>query len=230
MSPVDLIWTLVGFFLTLLVFSYIFGDNPVFRLVSYIFVGVIAGYGVILAFYQVLLPRLFFPLLSGSLDQRLLAGIGLILSLLLLAKLFPRLSSLGNISMAYLVGAGAAVAIGGALIGTLFGQTLGTFSLFDFQLGASQGRNPFAQLIEGLILLVGIITTLAYFHFGTVNKPGQESKRLPIIDSLGHVGQVFIAITLGALFAGVFAASIAALIDRLDFILNVLTNVIPKIF
>jgi hypothetical protein len=230
MPSVDLIWTLIGFFLTLLVFSYIFGDNPVFRLVSYIFVGVIAGYGVILAFYQVLLPRLVFPLLSGSLDQRLLAGIGLILSLLLLAKLVPRLSSLGNISMAYLVGAGAAVAIGGALIGTLFGQTLGTFSLFDFQLGANQGRNPFAQLFEGLILLAGIITTLAYFHFGTVNKPEQESKRLPFIEALGRVGQVFIAITLGALFAGVFSASVAALIDRLDFILNVLSNVIPKIF
>jgi hypothetical protein len=230
MPPVDLIWTLVGFFLTLLVFSYIFGDNPVFRLVSYIFVGIIAGYGVILAFYQVLLPRLVFPLLSGSLDQRLLAGIGLVLSLLLLAKLFPRLSSLGNISMAYLVGAGAAVAIGGALIGTLFGQTLGTFSLFDFQLGANQGHNPFLQLVEGLILLAGIITTLAYFHFGTVNKPDQEPKRLPLIDALGRVGQVFIAITLGALFAGVFSASVAALIDRLDFILNVISNVIPKIF
>ncbi|HMD87710.1 MAG TPA: hypothetical protein VKF38_00980 [Anaerolineaceae bacterium] len=230
MSPVDLIWTLIGFFLTLLVFSYIFGDNPVFRLVSYIFVGVIAGYGVILVFYQVLLPRLFFPLLSGSLDQKLLAGVGLILSLLLLTKLFPRLSNLGNISMAYLVGAGAAVAIGGALIGTLFGQTLGTFSLFDFQLGASQGRNPFIQILEGLIILVGIITTLAYFHFGTMNTPGQDPKRLPIIESLGRVGQGFIAITLGALFAGVFSASIAALIDRLGFILNVLSNVFPKIF
>jgi hypothetical protein len=230
MPSVDLIWTLIGFFLTLLVFSYIFGDNPVFRLVSYIFVGVIAGYGVILAFYQVLLPRLVFPLLSGSLDQRLLAGVGLVLSLLLLAKLVPRLSGLGNISMAYLVGAGAAVAVGGAVIGTLFGQTLGTFSLFDFQLGANQGRNPFIQLVEGLILLVGIITTLAYFHFGTVNKPDQESKRLPFIEALGRVGQVFIAITLGALFAGVFSASIAALIDRLDFILNVISNVIPKIF
>jgi hypothetical protein len=230
MPPVDLIWTLIGFFLTLLVFSYIFGDNPVFRLVSYIFVGIIAGYGVILAFYQVLLPRLVFPLLSGSLDQRLLAGVGLVLSVLLLAKLVPRLSSLGNISMAYLVGAGAAVAIGGAVIGTLFGQTLGTFSLFDFQLGANQGRNPFIQLFEGLILLVGIITTLAYFHFGTVNKPDQEPKRLPFIEALGRVGQVFIAITLGALFAGVFSASIAALIDRLDFILNVISNVIPKIF
>ncbi|MDR3575511.1 MAG: hypothetical protein P4L50_16755 [Anaerolineaceae bacterium] len=231
MPPIELIWTLVGFFLTLLVFSYIFGDNPVFRLVSYIFVGVVAGYGVILAFYQVILPRLVFPLLSGTFDQRfLVAGIGLVLSLLLLAKLFPRISSLGNISMAYLVGAGAAVAIGGALIGTLFGQTLGTFSLFDFGLGASHGINPVVQLVEGLIILAGIITTLAYFHFGTVNKPGQESKRLPVIESLGRVGQVFIAITLGALFAGVFSASVAALIDRLDFILNVITNVIPKIF
>jgi len=32
------------------------------------------------------------------------------------------------------------------------------------------------------------------------------------------VGQVFLAVTLGALFAGVFATALAALIDRADFL------------
>jgi hypothetical protein len=39
-----------------------------------------------------------------------------------------------------------------------------------------------------------------------------------VVELLARIGQIFIAITLGALFAGIFAASITALIERLDFI------------
>jgi hypothetical protein len=48
MQPVDLIWTIVGFILTLMVFSYLFGDNPLFRLVTYLFVGVSAGFAAVM--------------------------------------------------------------------------------------------------------------------------------------------------------------------------------------
>ena len=50
----DYIWTLVGFFLTLLVFSYLFGDNPLFRIVTYLFIGVSAGYTAAIILYYVL--------------------------------------------------------------------------------------------------------------------------------------------------------------------------------
>jgi len=36
----DILWTVVGFLLTLLILSFIFGDNPLFRIASYLFVGV----------------------------------------------------------------------------------------------------------------------------------------------------------------------------------------------
>ncbi len=32
MNSAEWLWTLAGFFLTLLIFSYIFGDNPLFGL------------------------------------------------------------------------------------------------------------------------------------------------------------------------------------------------------
>jgi hypothetical protein len=38
------------------------------------------------------------------------------------------------------------------------------------------------------------------------------------------VGQVFIAITLGAIFAGVFASALAALIERLSFLVSTVTH------
>ncbi len=38
------------------------------------------------------------------------------------------------------------------------------------------------------------------------------------MEGLALVGQIFIAITLGVIFAGVFSASLTALIERLHFI------------
>ena len=45
-----------------------------------------------------------------------------------------------------------------------------------------------------------------------------------LIEVLSKIGEVFIAITLGALFAGVYLAALAALIDRLDFIQTVIVS------
>lgn len=217
--PADLIWTLVAFFLTLLVLSYALGDNPLFQIASYLFVGVTAGYVAVLIIYQVLWAKLALPLLTAPLEQRLLTLVPLVLSFLLIFKLFPSAAALGNISMAFLVGVGAAVAIGGAFTGTLFGQIQGAISPFDLPDDAGAAL---AQAAGGFVLLFGTMTSLAYFHFGA-RRSGQVNLRQPKVVSLfARIGQVFIAITLGALFAGVIAAALTALIERLDFIIQFL--------
>jgi hypothetical protein len=74
-------------------------------------------------------------------------------------------------------------------------------------------------------MLVGTITTLVYFHFGARSTPdGPQRSKLVIV--LGWIGQIFIAITLGVLFAGVFAAAMTALIERLNFIWSFLANLL----
>ncbi|MCE1254213.1 MAG: hypothetical protein LWX83_11780, partial [Anaerolineae bacterium] len=208
----DLIWTIVGFILTLMVLSYILGDNLLFRLATYILIGASAGYVFSLIIYQVIAQRLVLPLtsalLSGSLPQIALAVVPVLLCIMLLFKLSSgRLAVVGNLPMAYLVGAGAAVLITGAVTGTLIGQTQATIDLFNLQ---NNG------LIEALLVLAGTITTLAYFHFGArPSVSAQNNKRSIFVETLAGAGKLFIGITLGALFAGVYLASLSALIDRL---------------
>jgi hypothetical protein len=227
MQPVDLIWTIVGFILTLLVFSYLFGDNPLFRLVTYLFVGVSAGYAAVVIVYHVLMPRLLFPFLEGPFGlQAGLVIVPLVLSILLLMKLFPRLTGAGEVPMAYLVGVGAAVIIGGAVLGTIFTQGMATVNLFDFEEGARLRQNQFMRLLEGGILLVGTIGTLIYFQFGARARGSQLPQRARIVDLLGSVGQVFIAITFGALFAGVFATALTALVNRVSFLRDAIVTII----
>jgi len=224
MAP-DLLWTLIAFFLTILVLSYVLGDNALFRFVMMVFVGISAGYAAVLIYYQVLLPRLISPLLTLPTAEKTVYIVPAVLGILLLFKLSPRLSVLGNPSMALLTGVGAAIAIGGAVTGTLFGQISGAISPFD--LAGVQGGNWLSQLVGGIVLLGGTICSLAYFHFGARKKEGENTGSQPaLIHILGRIGQVFIAITLGALFAGVLSAALAALIERLAFLINVIKPLI----
>jgi hypothetical protein len=137
----------------------------------------------------------------------------LVLSLSLLAKLSPGTSWMGNFAMAVLVGVGAATAVGGALMGTLVPQAEAAMNEFD--LGSSTGSEVFIRLIQATIMFFGTILTLAAFHFTTGRAPDGSAKKNGFLDGLGKAGRVFISITLGVLFAGVYMASLTAMIERL---------------
>jgi hypothetical protein len=178
---------------------------------------------------NVLLPRLIVPLLSGTGEERALALIPMLLSWLLLTKISTRLASWGNVPVAYLVGVGAAVAIGGTVTGTLYPQVTATINLFDLDAMQSSDTNQGLRLVNSLIILIGAAATLAYFHFGAAPRTGGSSGVRSFIDGLGQVGQVFIAIALGFLFAGVYSASMAALVERMTFMVDFVKSVLVSL-
>jgi hypothetical protein len=222
MSIVELIFAALSLLLTILVLSYlVLGDNPLFRFAAYAFIGVAAAYVLLVTFDQVIWPKLIKPLLFGSMEQRILLAAPLLLSLLLLAKLFPTLSRVGNVPMAYLVGTAAAVTIGGALIGTLLPQSAATANLFDLSSNPSaRNMGTGGVLLDGVYVLAGTLATLLYFYFGVRTRPNQPPARPAWIESIGKVGQFFIAITFGAVFSGVYTAAISALIERVSFLVD----------
>lgn len=224
----DFIGLTLGFLLTILVFSYLLGDNPFFKLAVHIFIGVSAAYVALVTVNNVLIPRLIVPLFEGSQGERLLSILLFIPSIFLIFKITP-LRKYGNWSVALLVGIGAAAAVGGAITGTLFPQILGTINSVDPSTYAVAG-NRWGQIINGLIIVVGTLTTLIYFHFGTQDIPGRTDKRLPLIESISQIGKIFLSITFGALFAGVFLTALSALIERLSFVWNFLNSIGFQLF
>jgi hypothetical protein len=222
----EFLWSLLGLLLTLIILSYIFGDHVLFRLVSYMFVGCAAGYVAVIVIYQVIIPRLYWPIFSGSSGERLLAFGGLVLSVLLFTRLLPGLTRAGNIALAYLVGVSAAVIISGSIYGTILPQVNAVTGTIDSGL---TGTGLIYRILEGLTFLVGTISSLAFFHYGTRSK-SIDKKRHPLIELLARIGSGFISITFGAVFAGVYAASVSALMDRLVFILDFFQNVLPGAF
>jgi len=209
-----------SFVITIFILSYLFGDNILFRIAIYLFVGAAAGYVAAVACTEVLYPALVQPVLSGvvfaDLTQAIRVGFPLLGSLLLLFKIFPRLSHLGQLPMAYLVGVGAAVTIGGAVLGTLLPQVSATFNGFDLSSAGTSGVDTAFMFFNGMFILLGVVGTLAYFHFGATQKPDGTVRRNPLVNILAWIGRVFIAVTFGVLFAGVYMAALTALIERMD--------------
>jgi flagellar biosynthesis protein FlhB len=230
MQTADLILGIISLVLTVSILSYIVaGDNPLFRIAAYLFVGVAAGYVALVVFRQVLLPRLFLPILTGnmnglamSVQERVLLLVPLLLGLLLLTKLSPDTARLGNLSMAYLVGVGAAVTVGGVVVGTLLSQSLASINLFP-RIDTIFSLDGLLALLYALFVLLGAVTSLFFFYFGARARSRQSNlpaRRTPLIETLAKIGQVFIAVTLGALFAGVYVAALSALVERITYLLN----------
>ena len=210
--PIEAISAIIGLVLSLLIFSYLIGDNPLFRSAIYLFIGVASGYAAVVIWHQVLLPKLFQPLLSANPNLLLPVVVPLGLSVSLLAKLSPRISWLGSFAMAMLVGVGAATALSGAVIGTLIPQSRAAMDAFS---SLTVGR-----LLQGVVMLAGTALTLAYFQFSATRAVDGSVKRNVIFEFLAWIGRIFIAITFGVLFAGVYMAALSAMIERISSIIN----------
>ena len=195
---------LVAFLLTLAIYSYLLGDNPLYRLALHVLIGISAAYAAVVAVQLVLLP----PSMAFIEDPtgQITWVVPLALAILLLLKLVPRLAWLGNSAMAMMVGIGAAVALTGAIGGTLWPQV--------FAVGSS---SPILALVAALLT----ICTVLSFQFSTLNQDGTPIRWLMPVRG---IGRVVITITFGALFATALTASIALLAERLAFFANSLAN------
>ena len=209
-SP-DLIAGVIAFLFTLMILSYLIGDNPLFRIAVYIFVGISAGYVGVVAFWQVIWPDVVVPAMAGT-NLQLLA-VPVLLAGLLIMKAWPPFSRLGMPAMGLMVGTGAAVAIGGAVTGTLLPQVSATINAFG-----AQRVSSLSALLDAVFILAGVVTSLVYFHFGARASADGTVRRFSVVEVIAFVGSIFVAITLGVLFAGIYAAALTALIERLHFL------------
>jgi hypothetical protein len=145
----------------------------------------------------------------------------LVLGILLLFKGFPRQAYAGNFSVAYLVGVGTAVALSGALLGTLVPQIGATGrALSPASLASSRGG-----LLDGLLIVVGTTCTLMASAFVARKRQGLAGAWAQIVRLAAGVGRIFIIFALGVAFAGALTASLSIFIGRIQYLIDVLTDV-----
>ena len=227
MNPMDVVLGVIGIALSVMIFSYLLGDNFFFRVALYVLVGVSSGYAAAVLVTKVILPRLIEPLKQSGTDAFWLGLVPLVLCLLLTLMLIPRLVKAGTLPLAFLAGAGAAIAIAGISRGTLAPQLLAVVNRFSPELLQKNSGVDWGGIVEALFILLGVVSVLFYFHHRLSRKSAGTQRPL-LVEGISSVGQIFLGISLGMLFVGFYSAALTALIARMfwlkEFILALLAG------
>jgi hypothetical protein len=217
---------IVGAVLTLVIFSYLLGDNVLYRWALALLVGSAIGYALGVAVDYVR------QWITDSLGQQnvvvsIAYAVPLVLGVLLLLKGFSpvhflgRIGSVGNLALAYLVGVGAAVAIAGALMGTLIPQVLITGE-------AGPGSVGLLGIAQSVLAAVGTVLTLLYFAHRPSTIASDLTPESWVSRSIRALGGGFLVFGLGTAFAGAITSALTALVIRLSLVAELLRPLIGQ--
>ena len=225
----------IAAFLTLAIFSYLYKDNPFYKVAEHLFVGISTGYWTSMFFWTQIQPNLFgrlwpaseynsdllwyklynvlgvfssvFP--DGGInkghDMELLYLLPFALGIMMLLSVSAKLSWMARWGIAYTVGMAAGLRAYGFLNSNVLGQIKGS----AFQIFNSD--LPFFALasesiFNNFIILIGTITGLMYFYFSREHT-GNFGK-------LSKLGIYFLMISFGASFGFAVMGRISLLIGR----------------
>jgi hypothetical protein len=198
--------------LTFMVLSRIIGDNPLFRVAQYLFVGVSLGLAFVVAYHQVLRPAAV-AIVRSEPGASALYGVPLLLGVLLLPRITRRQewSWLANIPLALVFGVGAALAVGGAIAGTLAPQIVDT--------ARPLSGGP-AQVAGVVVLALGTVITLSAFYYTVPRERGAGQ----LVATAALIGHWLLMIAFGFFFADALRSYLTALTERLSFLLDWFRN------
>lgn len=196
--------------LTLFIYSFLYKDNVFYKFAENLFVGTSAGYVGARLFYDVLVKKLWGPLVApepGHLPDYWLI-VPLILSVMILFKLVPsNYSWIARWPLAFVVGTGVGLMIVTYLVSNGLVQVEATINAFSTWSTDSTG-----QRINALLLFLGVVSGLVYFFFS------KEHKGL-VFGSCARLGVWFLMVAFGAAFGYTVMARISLLIGRMQFLL-----------
>jgi len=207
----------VGFVLTLMIFSYLLGDNVLYRIAVYAFAGLTAGFVTMVAVESVIMPWIRATLLAADapLTTLIVGALPFGIGVLLLARTSRRFGRIGALGLAFVIGIGTAVALVGAVSGTLIPLTTRTVEDVRLAAPAADGTND--SMLDAFIAAVGVVCTLIYFQYSARRVPGAsgQTRRGLLVRAMGAVGQGFLVVTLASLYAGAMLTGLTMLSDRL---------------
>lgn len=215
MKSVDLILLITGLLLSLMTFSYIFGQKLLFGIAMVAMLGIISGFAALVLIQKVLFPMTILPLFDFPQVSALLALVPIILAGLLIWSLFYKSSKFSGFPLALIVGFSSAVLIFGLSRGTLAPQLLSLVNAFSLSNLNHEGLPNWAGIIEAFMMLAGVLAVLFFFHHRKSEGYGQN-QGLAWLEGLSAFGQVFIGISFGAVFVGLFGSGLVALIAWLQ--------------
>jgi hypothetical protein len=194
------IWVAVG--LTLAIYSFLYKDNPVYKLAEHIYVGMAAGYTVCLAYHNVIKPNLIAQIVEKHNYAVLIPAF---LGLLMFSRFFQKISWVSRIPIAFVVGYGAGVSVPNSIQANFMRQSYATIAPFYTDAGWQSSVNT-------LIVVMGVVTVLFYFFFSIEQNKVQRS--------VSRVGIIYLMIFFGANFGYTVMGRVSLVIGRVQFLIK----------
>jgi len=210
---------LAGLLLSLFTFSLILGDNWLFRFAASVLSGLLSGYVCILLIDKILITKMIEPFsdLSDNWNEKIVIILVILSGVFLFLKFYFQKKTGGNLILATLLCIAAALTISGIANGTILGFYQGIISRFQLV----ENHEGIRYWAETGIILIGTITSLLYTQHYWFNRKDQTVVDQKIsLHFFSSIGEIFIGIALGSIFAGCFVASAMILVQYLSRIIS----------
>ena len=227
--------TWLAAFLTLCIFSFLYRDNPFYKLSESIFIGVSAAYWMVVQFWSVIVPNLLGNLIPNTVRATAMPGlettephlvylVPLALSVMLLWRLMPAGGWISRWPLAFFIGVFAGLRMIQFIQADFLNQIrngilplvvtkdawVRLFPDAAAKLAGDPTWQPFTTSLWNIISVVGVLACLTYFFFSFEHKGA--------VGRIARVGTWILMITFGAMFAFTVMGRIALLTGRLEFL------------
>jgi hypothetical protein len=205
-------------FLTLGLFSFLYRDNPLYKVSEAIFIGASAAYWMVVQFWSVIVPNLAGNLAPGFVKSTAMPGleaqdsnwvylIPLALAVMLLWRLAPAGAWIARWPLAFFIGVFAGLRMISFIEGDFLNQIANTLRPL---VASPDGTVSIALTVQNLIMVFGVLACLTYFFFSIEHK-GAMGKS-------ARVGIWILMITFGAMFGFTVMGRITLLTGRIEFL------------
>ncbi len=218
------IW--IAAFFTLAIFSFLYADNPFYRLAEAVVVGVSAGYWMVVGFWDIIVPNLLGKLAPTFTKTWFLPGLNatevewaylipLIFGVMLVWRLMPKGGWISLWPLAFIVGTTAGLRMVGYIEGDFLSQVSSSVIPLVVPVDGGGGVDVMASFwasLRNILIVVGILACLTYFFFSVEHKGG--------VGKVARLGIWYLMITFGAAFGFTVMGRIALLAARLEFLFD----------
>lgn len=206
----------IGAIVTIGIFTFLWRDNPLYRFMEHLFVGVSAGYYFSsIEFHQILKPNLLRKVFPGYWqlpdEPRYILLVPTLLGIIMLFRLSSQYSWVSRVTIAFVMGMGTGLAIVTNTQQMLIPQMRKAMvPLFV------QGESFWPSLLASAsnwVLIIGSIACLFYFFFSTEHHGA-------VYGTTARIGIYYLMISFGAAFGATVMGRISLLIGRFYFLLH----------
>jgi hypothetical protein len=220
-------WTWVAAILTLAILSFLYDDNSFYRTAEHLYIGVANGYGIVLMWYNVVIPNMIDPLvgayritraqgfstafftfdelnvLNPFNDNNFFIILPMMVGSLYVTRFIPNISWMIRIPIGITMGYYTAIAIPASFKASIVRQLEASIlTRADF--------DSWWVLAYGLFIFITTVATIVYFFFSAEHKG--------VLKPISNIGILTVMIGFGASFGLTVMARISLAIGRFIFL------------